>query len=126
MNLAACCDIGSPPGACLLMCSELVSGCITALAIVRCKVRRFILHAPERFSPGSDSLSGLRCELRGMWGCCRPIQGAWQCGRHVEWRGRRVSRRDRSPDDRGYRECISRTWNGRRYEFVRLVPREPC
>src|SRR6202030_3343293 len=34
--------MGCPPGACLLICSEGVSGCITTLAMVRCRASRFI------------------------------------------------------------------------------------
>src|SRR5260370_12884645 len=126
MNFAACRAMVSPLGARLLMCSELVSGCITTLAIVRCRASKFIRHGPKRFSRESDSLSRLRCGLRGRWECCRPIQEEWQYGRRVEWRGRRASRRDRSPDDRGYRECIFRTWNGRPYEFALRLLREAC
>src|SRR5260370_16910091 len=113
-----------PLGACLLMCSELVSGCITTLAIVRCRVSKFIRHGPKRFSRESDSLSRLRCGLRGRWECCRPIQEEWQCGRRVEWRDRRASRRDRSPDNLGYREFIFRTLNVTPYKiFLRLLQR---
>src|SRR6266404_5696242 len=101
------------------MCSEGVSGCITTLAMVRCRVSRFIQHAPERFLRESDWLSKLRCELRGKWECCRPIQEAWQCARRVERRDHRASRRDRLRDDRGYREYTSRIWNVRRCEFAR-------
>src|SRR6266478_5603067 len=113
MKRAACMDMASPFGARLLMCSDGVSGCITALAIVRWRLSKFIRHAPERFSQESDSLSMLRCALREKSECCRPIQAMSQCGRLSESRGRTVSRPGQSPDDRGYREYIFRTWSDR-------------
>src|SRR5438034_11111689 len=126
MKRAACLDMASPFGARLLMCADGVSCCITALAIVRWRLSKFIRHAPERFSQESDSLSTLRYELREKSECCRPIQAMSQCVRLSGSRGRTASRPGQSPDDRGCREYIFRTWSDRQCELARRVGQERC
>src|ERR1700735_811513 len=119
-----------PSGATLRMRSDGVSGVITAQAISRWIVNkfmgRFIRQWRAMRSKGICWLSALRRALLQKREYCRPIREAWRCGRYARWRAHKASRPDRSRRDRAYREYISGISNGRRRESARRAQLELC
>src|ERR1700683_5671747 len=96
-------------------------GAITAIANCRCNPRRFMAQSPLAHA-GIDSLSGLRRGPFQKREYGRPTQARSGLGPPWKLHAHRVSKPGGSRGDRGYLECTSRTWNGRRYGSEQLAP----